>query len=60
MKLELGEKEVGTIIEILKFSLDSCPVESIGAREDITSDEVEGLIAKLEGARSDAGERRGP
>ena len=30
MKLELGEKEVGTIIEILKFSLDSCPVESIG------------------------------
>jgi len=50
MKLELVTDEVKTIIEILRYSADNCPVESISEELDITFDKVEDLIAKLEEA----------
>ena len=50
MKVELTEDEVKTISDILKYSLGSCPVESIGDRVQISTDKVEDLAAKLEQA----------
>jgi hypothetical protein len=47
MKVELGTDEVKTIIEILKYSVDSCPIESISTEVDITVNGVEDLIQKL-------------
>jgi hypothetical protein len=47
MQLELGTDEVKTIIEILRYSLDNCPIESISKELNITNDKVEDLIAEL-------------
>jgi hypothetical protein len=46
-QVELDDKEMKTLIEILKYSLDNCPVESIGKELNITNDKVEDLVAKL-------------
>lgn len=53
MKVELSEDEVKIITEILKFSLGSCPVESISDRVQISTDRVEDLAAKLQKALQD-------
>ncbi len=50
MKLELGTDEVKTIIEILKYSVDNCPVESITNEVEISVDGVEDLVQKLKNA----------
>jgi len=46
----LGDEEVKTLIEILKYAVDYCPLESISEELNITGDKVEDLIAKLEKA----------
>jgi hypothetical protein len=48
MKLELSSEEVKTIVEILKYSIDSCPVESISDKVDISIAKLQDLILKLE------------
>lgn len=48
MKLELDDLDVKTIIEVLKYSLESCPIESISDQVSISSDGIEELIEKLE------------
>jgi hypothetical protein len=50
MKLELGTDEVKTIIEILRYSVDNCPVESITNEVEISVDGVEDLVQKLRNA----------
>ena len=44
--VELSDDEIKKIIAILRFSKDSCPIESLP--ENIDSDEVESLVSKLE------------
>ena len=46
----LGDEEVKTPIEALRYSLDSCPLESLSEEIDITGEKVEDIIAKLEKA----------
>ena len=46
----LDDEEMKTLIEILKYSLDNCPIESISQELDITGDKVEDLVTKLEKA----------
>jgi len=50
MKLELGTDEVKTIIEILRYSVNNCPVESITNEVEISVDGVEDLVQKLRNA----------
>lgn len=49
-RFELGDEEVKTLIEILKYSLDYCPLESISEELNINGEKVEDLIARLEKA----------
>ena len=48
MNIELTEEEIKIITEILKYSLGSCPVESISNQVNISADGVQELVAKLE------------
>jgi hypothetical protein len=50
IEVEFSDEEVKTLIEILKYSLDYCPIEGISYGVNITRDEVQNLIAKLEKA----------
>jgi len=44
----LGDEEVKTLVEILKYAVNYCPLESISEELNITGDKVEDLIARLE------------
>lgn len=46
--IEFSDEEVKILIEILKYSLDYCPIEGVSYEVQITRDKVEDLIAKLE------------
>jgi Mn-dependent DtxR family transcriptional regulator len=48
MNINLSEEELKTIVEILTYSLGSCPVESISDKVNISADSVQELVAKLE------------
>lgn len=48
LQVKLSDEEVKTLIEILKYSLDYCPIEGIGYDVSITRDGVQNLIVKLE------------
>jgi len=50
MEIELSGEEVKLISEILSYSLEACPVESISEEVEITAEKVEELIEKLERA----------
>jgi hypothetical protein len=50
VNIELTEEEIRIITEILKYSLDSCPVESMSNQVNISADGVRELVAKLEKA----------
>lgn len=51
VRVEFTEDEAKAIIEILRYSLDYCPIEGVSYEGRIvTRDEVENLIKKLEGA----------
>lgn len=47
-QITLSEKEIGTLIEILKFAEGSCPVESINQDFVIATEKIEALLSKLE------------
>ena len=47
-QLELSDQEVKVLLAILKYSLDYCPIESVSNELNVTSDEVQNLITKLE------------
>lgn len=49
-QVELSEEEIKILVEILRYALDYCPVESISHEFDITNAKVEDLIAKMEEA----------
>ena len=49
-QVKLVDEEVKTLIEILKYTVDYCPLESISEELNITRDRVEDLIAKMEKA----------
>ena len=50
MKLELSGEEGKIIVEILKYSVDYCPIESISDKVEISVDKVQNLASKLEAA----------
>jgi len=45
-QVELSDEEIKKIINILRFSKDACPIESLP--ENIDDDEVERLATKFE------------
>ena len=45
-QVELSDEEIKIIITILRFSKDSCPIESLP--ENIDNDAVESLVSKFE------------
>ena len=45
-QVELSDEEIKIIITILRFSKDSCPIESLP--EKIDADKVESMISKFE------------
>ena len=47
-KIELEDDEITSLVDILRFSLEVCPIESVGQEVKITRDLVENLILKLE------------
>lgn len=47
-QIALEEKEIKTLIEILKFAEGACPTESIDPDFAIDAEKIEGLISKLE------------
>lgn len=47
-QLELTAGELAILTAILRYSLDACPVESLGAGFEISHDDVEALADKLE------------
>jgi hypothetical protein len=49
-KVEFGDEELRTLIGVLKYAVDYCPLESISEELNITGDKVQDLIAKLEKA----------
>ncbi len=48
VRLELSEDQLKTVLEILKYSLDACAVESISDKVTISQESVQEIIAKLE------------
>lgn len=48
-QIELSDEEVKTVVEILKYSVDYCPFDSISDKVDISITKVQALILKLEG-----------
>ncbi len=47
-QVTLDDKEIRTLIEILKFAEGACPVESINPDFAIDAEKIELLITKLE------------
>ncbi|HJU13822.1 MAG TPA: hypothetical protein VJ792_05140 [Candidatus Nitrosotalea sp.] len=47
-QVTLSDKEIRTLVEILKFAEGACPVESINQDFAIDAEKIEALIAKLE------------
>lgn len=44
----LDDKEIRTLIEVLKFAEGACPVESINPDFAIDAEKIEKIISKLE------------
>jgi hypothetical protein len=49
-QITLDEKEIKTLVEILKFAEGACPVESIDPDFAIDAEKIEALLSKLEKA----------
>ena len=49
-QITLDEKEIKTLVEILKFAEGACPVESIDPDFAIDAEKIESLLSKLEKA----------
>lgn len=49
-QITLDEKEIKTLIEILKFAEGACPVDSINPDFAIDAEKIEALLSKLEKA----------
>lgn len=47
-QVSFNEKEIRTLIEILKFAEGACPVESINQDFAIDAEKIEAIIKKLE------------
>lgn len=47
-RIELEEDEIRAIVDILRFSLTACPIESVSRQEKITRNLIESIISKLE------------
>jgi hypothetical protein len=47
-QITLDDKEIGMLIEILKFAEGACPVESINPDFAIDPEKIENLLSKLE------------
>lgn len=47
-QIMLDEKEIRTLVEILKFAEGACPVDSISQDFAIDAEKIERLISKLE------------
>ncbi len=47
-QITLDEKEIKTLVEILKFAEGACPVESIDQDFAIDAEKIEALLSKLE------------
>ncbi len=47
-KVELNDDEMKTIIGVLKFASENCPIETASNEVDISEDKVKNLIMKLE------------
>ncbi len=47
-QVTLNEKEIKTLIAIMKFSIDACPLASVSNDFEIDSEQLEALISKLD------------
>ncbi len=45
---ELNDEEIRMIIDVMKYAMNNCPIESASDEVDITADKVANLISKLE------------
>ncbi len=50
IQLIFNEDEIKVLIDILRFTEDSCPIDAISDQAEITADKIDGLISKLENA----------
>jgi hypothetical protein len=48
INLELEDDEIRSLVDILRFSLEVCPIESVGQEVKVTRDLIENLILKFE------------
>jgi len=46
--IDLGDEEIKTLIAIMKFSIDACPLGSVSQEFEIDAEKLEKLIAKME------------
>ena len=46
--IELNEEEIKTLVAIMKFSIDACPLGSVSPDIEIDAEKLEKLIAKME------------
>ncbi len=49
-QIEFNDDEIKVLIDILRFTEDSCPVDAISDQAEITSEKIDDLISKLENA----------
>ncbi len=47
-QVTLNEREIKTLVAIMKFSIDACPLASVSNDFEIDSEQLEALISKLE------------
>ena len=46
--IDLSDEEIKTLIAIMKFSIDACPLCSVSQEFEIDAEKLEKLIAKME------------
>jgi hypothetical protein len=46
--MEFSDEEIKSLIGVLKYALDYCPLEGISEEVNVTRDKVEDLTLKLE------------
>ncbi len=50
IQIDFNDDEIKVLIDILRFTENSCPVDTISDQSEITTDKIDELITKLENA----------
>ncbi|MHB9033396.1 MAG: hypothetical protein ACYC6L_10145 [Anaerolineae bacterium] len=46
--VQLDERELRIIVELMRFSLDYCPIQGICPELNVTADDIETIMTRLE------------